>query len=182
LQVELAKSKCKGASELIALLKTMSENNISIVKEVPPIHEPQPLPKPEPLHQPQPQPEPKPQPEPQPLLKDSFIVADNFSHMSDSVNDKLGGLVSDQGATDFNKIKSVSNLSEAIGVNDRFLFIREIFNDNKDAYFQAITRLESTMSLTDAKAVVMSYTGENNENDAVKQLLELVKRKLSPNE
>jgi hypothetical protein len=164
LQVELAKSKCKGASELIALLKTVSDNNISIVKEVPTQSQSQP------------------EPQPHPHLQDSYIVADNFSHMSSRFNEQLSGLVSDDGITDFNKTKQVTNLSEAIGVNDRFLFIREIFNDNNEAYIQAITRLDKTGSMTDAKAVVMSYTGDNNENEAVKQLLDLVKRKLSTNE
>ena len=76
----------------------------------------------------------------------------------------------------------ITNLSEAIGVNDKFLFIREIFDGNKDAYTQAISRLDHAESLTDARAVIMSYTGDNNENEAVKQLLDLVKRKLPSNE
>jgi hypothetical protein len=206
LQVELAKSKCKSASELITLLKTMSENNIIKVKEAPPLQEPQPLPqpqplpKPEPLHQPEPQPQPQPepqpqpqpqpqpepqpqpQPQPQPHLQDSFIVADSFSHMTNRVNEHLGGLIKDETATDFNKSGQVSNLSEAIGVNDRFLFIREIFNDNKEAYIEAIAKLDRIENISDAKSVVMGYTGSNNENEAVKQLLDLVKRKLSSNE
>ena len=67
-------------------------------------------------------------------------------------------------------------------MNDRFLFIREIFDGNKDAYTQAISRLDSAESLTDARAVIMSYTGDSDENKAVKQLLDLVKRKLPSNE
>ncbi|TAL80131.1 MAG: hypothetical protein EPN88_01515 [Bacteroidetes bacterium] len=76
----------------------------------------------------------------------------------------------------------MTSLSEAIGVNDKFLFMREIFNDNKDAYAQAISRLDNAESLADARAVIMSYTGDSNENEAVKQLLDLVKRKLPANE
>jgi hypothetical protein len=67
-------------------------------------------------------------------------------------------------------------------VNDKFLFIREIFDGNKDAYTQAISRLDNAESLTDARAVIMSYTGDSNENEAVIQLLDLVKRKLTSNE
>ena len=80
------------------------------------------------------------------------------------------------------KSKHINSLTEAIGINDRFLFIREIFNGNKDTYSQAVTRLENATSITDAKAVIMSYTGDNIENKAVKQLLDLVKRKLPSNE
>jgi predicted CopG family antitoxin len=80
------------------------------------------------------------------------------------------------------KTKPINSLSEAIGVNDKFLFIREIFKGNKDSFSQAISRLEHSESLEDAKAVIMSYTGDSNENEAVKELLDLVKRKLPSNE
>ena len=89
---------------------------------------------------------------------------------------------SDNHLSDILKTKHLTSLSKAIGVNDKFLFIREIFNDNKDAYTQAITRLDSAESIIDARAVIMSYTGDNNENEAVKQLLDLVKRRLLSNE
>jgi hypothetical protein len=79
-------------------------------------------------------------------------------------------------------LKPITNLTEAIGVNDRFLFIREIFSDNKEAYDQAITRLDDIKSMADARAIIMSFTGDNNENEAVTQLLDLVQRKLSSNE
>jgi len=36
--------------------------------------------------------------------------------------------------------------------------------------------------LSDAKAIIMSYTGEGEENEAVRQLLDLVKRKLPADE
>jgi hypothetical protein len=67
-------------------------------------------------------------------------------------------------------------------VNDRFLFIREIFDGNKDDYAKAISRLDNVESLSDARAVIMSYTSENIESEAVQQLLNLVKRKIPSNE
>ena len=44
------------------------------------------------------------------------------------------------------------------------------------------TNPNGKINLTDAKAVIMSYTGENSESDAVLQLLELVKRKFASHE
>ena len=174
MQVELAKLKCKGASELIAMLKAMNVHEASIVKEVPP----------EPQHKSEPTPEPQPQvkPTPQTKLVDSFIIADDFSDISSQFNKETGRLVNEDLGGYFNKTRQVLNLSDIIGVNDRFLFIREIFKDNKEAYLQGINRLDDAESLTDAKAIVMSYTGDNIKNEAVIQLLELVKLKLSSNE
>src|SRR5450759_2007593 len=76
LQVELAKSKCKSAADIIALLKTMNDI-VPAAKEVPTQLQPQlqskpkpqPEPQPEPVHEPQPQPEPVHEPQPQPKPK-----------------------------------------------------------------------------------------------------------------
>jgi hypothetical protein len=76
----------------------------------------------------------------------------------------------------------VSNLGDAIGVNDKFLYIREIFNGDSDSYFQALKRIESASDYNDARTVIINYTGSNSETEAVKQFLDLVKRKFSPNE
>ena len=59
------------------------------------------------------------------------------------------------------KTKPLSSLDEAIGINDKFLFIREIFDGNQEPYNQAIQKLESVGSLSDAMAIIMSYTGDN---------------------
>jgi hypothetical protein len=171
LQVELAKSKCKSAGEVIALLKTMSDNMFLVKeeskKEVIPIEITT-----------LPIVEMEGSKKIRKKVAESNIIADNFSHLSNRFNEQLGVQKGEEDVSAILKTKPLSNLSEAIGVNDRFLFIREIFNGNKDAYTQAISRLDNAESLSDARAVIMSYTGDNNENEAVKQLLDLVKRKL----
>jgi hypothetical protein len=188
-QVEFAKSKCKSASEVISFLKTLS-GSIQVSQELPvepqPEPEPQPqpqsAPQPKPQSKPKPKPEPQPQPKPQPPLQESFIVADKFTNMSASFNEQLGELIRDNDGVDLNKKMQVSHLTEAIGVNDRFLFIREIFNDNQEAYTLAISKLESVENIMDAREIVMSYTGGNIDNEAANQLLDLVKQKLSSDE
>jgi len=114
--------------------------------------------------------------------KEHAIIGDSFSHLSARFNEQLGNRNSNEDLSSIMVTKHVSSLSEAIGINDRFLFIREIFDGNKDAYSQAIKRLDSAENIADAKAVIMSYTGNSFDNEAVKQLLDLVKRKLPANE
>jgi hypothetical protein len=204
LQVELAKSKCKSAGEVIALLKSLKVNIPSVKDEPIQLQQLQQLPeekkaparsvkinppegekKKENIPVKNTPPPAEKREEPGKILKktpESTIIADKFSHLTNRFNEQLGGMKSDDDMSDILKTKPIANLSEAIGVNDRFLFIREIFDGNKDAYTQAILRLDNAESLTDARAIIMSYTGDSNENDAVKQLLDLVKRKLSSNE
>ena len=163
LQIELAKSKCKSAGEVIALLKSLRDN-MPVLITLPPVEKKE---------------ESKKAPK---KASESAIIADKFSHLSNRFNEQLGSMKSDDDISDILKTKPLTNLSEAIGVNDKFHFIREIFEGNKDAYIQAISRLDHAESLKDARAVIMSYTGDSNENEAVKQLLNLVKRKLPSNE
>jgi hypothetical protein len=181
LQIELAKSKCKNAGEVIALIKTMKDI-------VPPENVAMVLPKPQAQPQPHPKPESKVKPKSrtqspvQSKLSNTPIIADKFIQPTSSFHDQLRGMEQDDNLSDTLILKPISNLPEAIGVNDKFLFIREIFNDDNEAYEQAISRLDNATSITDAQAVIMSYTGDNIENDVVTQLLDLVKRKLSSNE
>jgi len=172
--------------------------------------EPQPQPQPEPQPEPQPQPEPvktekkasarqpksKPVPEQNELKQekdtseniivsqhtDSHIIADKFVNIPASLNEQLGGRKAEEDVTEIIKSKPISSLREAIGINDRFLFQREIFNGDNKAYDQVISRMEAAESVEDAKAVLISFTGTNAENEAVKQLMDLVKRKLGLNE
>jgi hypothetical protein len=206
LQVELAKSKCKSAGEVIALLKTLKENSSFTMKEPVPQKEVQKEP---PLEEDKPlsvndiiphaineerdeavileielppfvkEPEPK---KPEKKEQESPILADKFSHLSGTFNEQLGTMKGDDDIAEILKTKPITSLMEAIGLNDKFLFISEIFNGNKTDYNQAISRLESAENITDARAVIMSYTGDNTESDAVKQLLDLVKRKFPSNE
>jgi len=206
LQVELAKLKCKSAGEVIAMIKTMKdtpgftgqepdlrkkaqkqipqeEDKPLLVKEIIPaaVEEE----KEEAVLPDIPQ---------VPLMKKtasvkvekkeetSSIVADKFSDLSGSFNEQLGTVQGDDDLAEILKTKPISSLQEAIGLNDKFLFMSEIFNGNKNDYSQAISRLESAENLTDARAIIMSYTGDNSESEAVIQLLDLVKRKLPSNE
>lgn len=176
LQIELAKSKCRSAGEIIALLKSFRENvpdqkeeqkSESLTIEITDTLQAETKEEPLKTHKKE---------------SESSIIADKFSHLSYTYNEQMGSNRADEGISDMLKTKQLSDLSDAIGINDKFLFIREIFEGNKDAYNQAINRLNSAENIIDARAVIMSYTGGNDESEAIKQLLDLVKRKFPHNE
>ena len=203
LQVELAKSKCRSAGDVIALLKSIS---IPIPAATESIQEKQPLqpvidtgqaPIPEKLIRPIE--EKKTYTVPVGIPKstvekrsensrqvkkqaDTPSVADKFSHTSDLYEEQSSTLKVEKDLSDQLKSKPIVSLTEAIGISDKFLFIGELFDGDKEAYAQAISRLDKAENLQDAMAIIMSYTGENTETEAVRQLLELVKLKLPSNE
>lgn len=113
---------------------------------------------------------------------ENAIIADQFNDRAESFNEKLGGLKHDDDVSEILKTKPLSNLQEAIGINDRFLFIREVFNGNIESYNEAILKLNSAGNLDEAKALVAGFTRENTDTDIVRQLMDLVKRKFHPNE
>jgi hypothetical protein len=201
IQVELAKSKCKSAGDVIALLKNQnagqSEPDIIIEKPVqnkyiaetkapaekfkePVAHkdiEDHP-------HQPvqtNPPAQPKKTKEPEKKIREETTIADKFAPAPDLYEEQLSNKFKEKELSEQLKLKPIKNLSDAIGLNDRFLFISEIFNGNKDNYTQAISRLDQTENLQDAMAIIMSYTGEKGESEAVVQLLDLVRLKFPPN-
>ncbi len=200
LQVELAKSKCKSASEVIALLKnqvvkpsSVKEEKIIIKEEIlqeKPAGNQDYVP-PAPVNTPEaviehhiPETPPLKKEEPAPITKkhaESAIIADQFTNRPESYNE-LRARKHDDDVFEVLKSKPLSSLDKAIGINDKFHFIREIFNGNHESYNQAISKLESVGNLPDAMAVIMSYTGDNTSNMAVKQLLDLIKRKFPTNE
>ncbi len=193
LQIELAKSKCKSAAEVIALLKTAgntpddsnkvkSESYIRPeVKKVVPVEKP--LPPPKQVVRSQPVSAVKnEQPVPGKKSSSRAIIADSFTNLPGSLNEQLGNLRDEDDISGRIKTKHVTNLSDAIGINDKFLFIREIFGGNNETFNQAISRLDSAENLFDAKIIMSGYTGDTSDNDASRQLLELVKRKFTSDE
>ncbi len=154
LQIELAKSKCKSAVEIISLLKNYKpDQKQTAVKE----------------------------PEPDPVsfteITEEATITGSEVPVIESVRSAPEKDRHEDIADQF-RLKQKSPLSELIGLNDRFLFINGIFGGNAGAYDEALVKLGKAENLPDAKAIIMSYTGESEETEEVMQLLEIVKQKL----
>jgi hypothetical protein len=208
LQVELAKAKCRSAEEVIALLKDLKPaeskpditNSQEPVREIatqkPPIQK-----QPEPIidlikekvreteklsEKEKKEPEQISVPDNSTPAKDnaagktsSTIIADKFTGHAGTISDRFESDIKGEDlASAIKRSKPVGSLENAIGLSDKFLFIREIFGGKQQDYEQAIDKLNRAETIQDARAIIMSYTGENEENDAVVQLLEIVNRKL----
>jgi hypothetical protein len=220
LQVELAKSKCRSAGEVIGWLKNQTVVDASMIEEpvkAKPLQEKQIqekpveyIPKPEKpievipvqnkpiedkpaaetkIHFEKAEPVKIAPPEKKTAIKESekkisvpASIADKFTPPPDLYEEQISSKFPDRDLSQSLKTKPIKNLSDAIGLNDRFLFISDIFEGNKDSYNQAISRLDKSESLQDAMAIIMSYTGERHENEAVVQLLDLVRLKFPSNE
>ena len=73
--------------------------------------------------------------------------------------------------------KPVSNMLSAIGINDRFTFIRELFNNDARAFEATMDILNESASFNDAYNYMIQYHDWDMDSDAVQLLLEIIRRK-----
>lgn len=108
------------------------------------------------------------------------IIADTFSHLANRFNEQINENQDEDFS--FTHGRHYTNISDAIGVNDRFYYIREVFSGDREAYSEAISRLETAKSLGEAREIVKSYRKDGTENKASRELLDLVRRKFGAHE
>lgn len=105
------------------------------------------------------------------------IIADKFSKQS-SINEQIANKRHDSDSAEVSKMKPVSNLSDAIGINDRFLFVRELFKGNQDLYNTTVNELNKAASLDQAFDILSQACKPDKDNSTFDLMLDLVKRKL----
>ncbi|PXX96171.1 hypothetical protein DF185_20545 [Marinifilum breve] len=71
----------------------------------------------------------------------------------------------------------LSDIQTAIGINDRFLFIRELFENNTEAYNSSIKFINETSNFSVLEEHFKNNTNWDFENPTVIQFMELTKRK-----
>ena len=151
--------------------------------------DPKPDPKPKPKAEPEPEPKPTPKPEPKPTPKPepkpqsvAEVVAETKTVR---VADVLGGDVTTLGdkmasddtpTTPFNKIAS---LRQAIGINDKFQMIRDLFAGDAARYEATIETLDEFDDLDECMIYIVENFHWNPDSEGAKLLVSLIERKLA---
>lgn len=73
---------------------------------------------------------------------------------------------------------SISNLADALTLNDRYLYANELFDKDMNAFNEIIKSIDASTSFNDAKGLLSSL-GWDNENEHVQSFIELVERRFS---
>lgn len=50
--------------------------------------------------------------------------------------------------------RKISTMKEAIGINEKFLFIRELFNNETDSYQRCVDKIDAATSLAEATSIL----------------------------
>lgn len=77
--------------------------------------------------------------------------------------------------------RKISTMKEAIGINEKFLFIRELFNDETDSYQRCVDKIDAATSLAEATSILdAEYASKfswNKEGNAYFHFTSLVERR-----
>ena len=130
------------------------------------------------------QPAPKPKPEkaaPVEKSKDPVRTADLFAENNATLADKFR----DEGDASLGarmQKNKITDLKDAIGINEKFLFINDLFDGNMQDYNNAVENINSMGTLEQAKSVI-SNLGEKYKwdvkPDAVNHFMSYVERRFS---
>ena len=77
--------------------------------------------------------------------------------------------------------KPIHDIASAISLNDKFIFIRELFNGNKEQYLETIQILNNFDTYENALDFLINNFDWEEENPHFERLKELVKRKFAAN-
>ncbi len=113
-------------------------------------------------------------PKPESPAQEKVVVGETF-HKERSLNDAMGE--NKQAETSLGT-GPISSLKAAIGLNDRYLFIREIFGKNADKYNMVIDHLDKLETIQEA----VEYLKANlslQKNDTSLKFVDLLKRRFS---
>ena len=113
-------------------------------------------------------------PKPENQVQEKLVFGEQFQKER-SLNDVIGENKSSE-----SKLSNgpISSLRAAIGLNDRFLFIREIFDNNTDKYNKVIEQLDQLETIQEAVDYLKSnITLQKNETSL--KFVDLLKRRFS---
>jgi len=108
------------------------------------------------------------------------ILADKFS-AADTIGEKATAVRQDEAITSALHSKPISDIGAAIGINDKFYFIRELFSGDTRAYHDTIKRLNTSASLGEAMKILDESTVMGSDPAAQSSFVDVVRRKFNIN-
>ncbi len=105
------------------------------------------------------------------------IVADRFQ--SNNFNDNIAKKNIKKDVSSKMQSKPINDINSAIGLNDKFIFIRELFSGDKDHYMETIQLLNNFDTFENAIEFLNENFDWDNDNPTFERLKELVRRKYS---
>lgn len=105
------------------------------------------------------------------------ILAEKLKETGEFMNEVLARYANTFDISKKIQSQPISDISTAIGLNDKFLFIKELFNNNADLYKHTIDTLNKATDFNNAIQYIDSNFKWEFDNPSVQKLLELIHRR-----
>ena len=181
-EIELARSRVHSATEMLKVLPQLNE-----VPVLQPVNKEDPAPAVQPVVEVKTEATPEPKPKPTPEVKTETaaekgkpILADKFN-AAETIGKKASSVKQDEVIASVMHNKPISDIGTAIGINDKFYFIRELFSGDTRAYQDTIKRLNSSASLGEAMKILDENTVIGSDPSAQSSFVDVVRRKFNIN-
>ena len=163
--ISLYDAPIKPSAPVEEVASEPDEDIVVITNSVEPTPEPAPVPKPAP--KPAPRPTPAPREEVPQRLGD--VIAKGVTTLADK-------MAEEQPTAPFNRI---TDIRKAIGLNDKFLMIRDLFGGDANLYEDTINHLNEFDDLDECMIFIVENFRWNPDSEGAKLLVSLLERKLS---
>jgi hypothetical protein len=116
------------------------------------------------------------------ISQEKQILGDKYSGNGNSVYERLAKMKEDKSIGARMQFKPIENLKAAIGVNEKFLFVNELFNGDLQAYNESIHKLNSYPSIHEAfeflNQLTTQYSWDGQRSaDTIEKFANLVQRR-----
>jgi len=108
-------------------------------------------------------------------------LADKYKGEKRYINESLAGKIEKNDISSKIQSKPIQNIGSALGINDRFKLINDLFNGDKESFQNTISVLDASSNFNEAFNYITSSFDWDMEEDSVQLLLELVRRKFIVN-
>lgn len=105
------------------------------------------------------------------------ILADKFGKNQAFINETLAREVHKKDVSSLMQSKPIRDIEAAIGVNEKYLIVRELFNGDTDSYLNTIRILNNSANFNEAFNYIHINFNWNLESEAAQKLLDLVRRR-----
>lgn len=107
------------------------------------------------------------------------VVADKYQNSRTFRHDDLAKKQPQNNLSTRMQSRPIGDLAKAIGLNDKFLFIRELFNGDKEKYHEAIQIINEMPTYEEAESYINERFDWDEEQPEVEKFMDLVRRKFS---
>lgn len=105
------------------------------------------------------------------------IIAEKYQKNHTLINELLAQGLQKKDISSLMQSKPVKDIEAAIGINEQFVFIKELFSGDGETYLKTIRILNNAANFNEAFNYIRQTYSWNLDSEAAKSLLEIVRRR-----